>query len=210
MAVYRATNPQTKISAEYGKALVKSFRLPQRTFAVNLLKNHGIEYSDNAEYYRLQNWLDALSEIESANGSVMLWLIGEKVAAAVSVPDDIITFQDFLGRIDEVYDRNLSQGPAGHYKCVELHDESTTYVRKLRIECSSPFPCAFDRGYIQGFANRLETHGCHDILVTHDDSQLCRRSGHESCSYQVAVCHDAALPSAQSKRQSGGVARKYW
>ncbi len=48
------------------------------------------------------------------------------------------------------------------------------------MECSTPYPCAFDEGIVTGLAQRFEP----TATVAHD-RKGCRKRGDPSCNYNV-------------------------
>ncbi len=64
----------------------------------------------------------------------------------------------------------------GHYKCEIVPGEN-----KALMICSSPYPCAYNRGTITTFAKHYNVRA----MVKHDDLSGCRKNGSDECKYIV-------------------------
>jgi HAMP domain-containing protein len=53
------------------------------------------------------------------------------------------------------------------------------------LHCNNPYPCAFDRGLVTAVGARFKPADVAAVLVRHDDTQLCRAKGADSCTYRI-------------------------
>jgi hypothetical protein len=57
---------------------------------------------------------------------------------------------------------NHRRGEIGSYEHKYLGEEGG--LKRAKIVCPNPYPCAFDRGVIQGFAWRFKPSGAVDLV----------------------------------------------
>jgi hypothetical protein len=146
---------------------------------------------DETHWYPLQKYLDAFKLIAEKTGDATLLSIGKKVMSSAVLPP-MNSVNEALGLMDIAYHMNYRNAkgqilfdgkrtPAilegiGHYKCELVKDQNKAFMI-----CSSPYPCAYDRGIITEFAQHYQR----TAQITHDDAYGCRKKGTESCKYVV-------------------------
>ena len=147
--------------------------------------------ADGKHWYPLQSYLDAFKIISERTGDATLTQIGKKVMETAVLPP-INSIEEALGLMDIAYHMNYrnakgqvlfdpSRNPAilegiGHYACT-LDGSKHQAV----MVCSSPFPCAYDRGIVTEFARRYQP----KVVVKHDENGGCRKKGADACQYIV-------------------------
>jgi hypothetical protein len=147
--------------------------------------------ADDKHWYQLQKYLDVFALIAEKTGDATLVSIGKKVMANAALPP-MNSVEDALGLMDIAYHMNYRNArgqilfdPArpqpilegiGHYTC-----KFTPGEKKAVMVCSSPYPCAYDRGIVTEFAQHYER----GAVVRHDDSAGCRKNGADACQYIV-------------------------
>jgi hypothetical protein len=164
-----------------------------RKMADSILASTGLTniVADDSHWYPLQWYLDAFKIIAEKTGESTLFQIGKKVMATAQLPP-MDSVEAALGLMDIAYHMNyrnakgqilfdptrkpsLQEG-IGHYACRLVPGE-----RKALMICSSPFPCAYDRGIVTEFAQHYQA----QAKVIHDDAAGCRKNGTDSCQYMV-------------------------
>jgi hypothetical protein len=164
-----------------------------RKMAEDILTSVGLTniVSDDSHWYPLQKYLDAFKLISEKTGESTLFQIGKKVMATAKLPP-MDSVEAALGLMDIAYHMNYrnakgqilfdpSRNPAllegiGHYTCQLVPGK-----REAIMVCSSPFPCAYDRGIVTEFAQHYQPQS----KVRHDDSAGCRKTGGDTCQYIV-------------------------
>ena len=68
----------------------------------------------------------------------------------------------------------------GHYGFEKISDN------EIKMVCSNPYTCDFDRGIIEAAANKFKSNDSQDIRVRSDDSHECRKKDGDSCSYYIS------------------------
>lgn len=144
------------------------------------------------QWYSQQKWLGAFRLIGAKIGESSLYLIGQKIPENAIFPSDMHSIEEALKSIDIAYHINhknkegqilfdQNRDPPmvdgiGHYEFVKIEGEN-----KIVMKCENPYPCDFDRGIITAIATRFVS----NAIVLHDDSKECRKSGDNSCTYNI-------------------------
>ena len=142
------------------RATIDAFQfLPQRVR--DLLSRHRIREDDltTGGQVLVQRWLDVLHEISRSIGTAKLREVGTRIATAAAIPSTVTTVEAVLLGLDDVYHFN-HRGRVGSYRS-SRHGE-----RGIRVECHTPYPRAFERGIVEGFARhpRLAAGRRFDVL----------------------------------------------
>lgn len=127
-------------------------------------------------------WIETLKRLAQAQHTQTLFHLGKKAAKNILFPQEIQTIQSALISMDTVYhDSYLEKGKnIGHYHFMSLDDQCA------KIVCSTPYPCEFDRGIIEGICQRFKSKDIEFIIVEHLDGFPCRKKGSESCTYAIS------------------------
>ena len=147
------------------------------------LRKHGIYKPEPGNFYPLQPFLDAMKDISEQFGDAMLYRIGEQIASNAVLPPGLDSIESALGAIDVAYHMNHRGGEIGNYLYHDIGENRG--LKKAQMVCPNPYSCAFDRGVIEGFAARFKPEGSVDVIVCHDDSQPCRKTGSQACTYLI-------------------------
>jgi hypothetical protein len=166
------------------EAFVAGFPPELSKIGSGVLTAKGIDGFRRGEYYPLQSLLDAMKEIQDKFSSEMLFRIGEKIAANAVLPPGIDSLETCLASINTAYHMNHRRGEIGSYEYTYLGEVGG--LKRAKMTCPNPYPCAFDRGVIHGFAQRFKPSGAVDVIVRHDESQPCRRTGAHACAYLIS------------------------
>jgi hypothetical protein len=184
MAEFISFASDVEVVGEVIAAFVAGFPTGTERLGLQILEKHGIDDPQQGEWYPLQQFLDAMKEISDRIGSHILTRIGEQIAANAKLPPGLDSLEKCLASVDTAFHMNHRAGEIGHY---HYSDEGTQGgLRRAKMVCPNPYPCAFDQGVIDGFAGRFKPADAEGVVVRHDDSQPCRRKGDESCTYLIA------------------------
>lgn len=142
----------------------------------NILLSHGIdEEPKENQWYNHQKFLDALREITAKTGPHTINLIGSRIAEGAKFPDTVTTLPGALEHLGEAYRVNHKGDTKSYKRCIKVNEQ----VFKVVVE--TPYPCDLDTGYLKGLAGRFGI----KAMITHDDSQPCRKNGADSCTYII-------------------------
>ncbi len=117
----------------------------------SILNRYGLCRPEREKWYPLRNYLLALKELEEKTGSYNLFLLGRKIVESVPFPS-IRNLYEALDLLDVVYHINHSGGNVGHYLLVHYSPTS----REASIECSGPYPDAFDYGILTALVRKYK------------------------------------------------------
>lgn len=184
MAEFKSFSPEVEVTGEVLMAFLAGFPQEFREAGLRILGKHGLSDPEPKHFYPLQSLLDAMKEISDSFTAQMLFRIGEQIALHAVLPPGIDDLQKCLASIDVAYHMNHRGGEIGRYEYAFLGTKDG--LEQATMTCPNPYPCAFDRGVIEGFARRFKLPELHDVIVRHDDSKPCRRKGDESCTYLVS------------------------
>ncbi len=176
----RKTETESKI--EVRSEVILALLEGLRTFeveALQILGRQGISQPGPGKWYPLQSLIGAWAEITTLMTPTSLYTMGSKIAENAKATDEILDFEDFTRRLDEIYHRNHRGGEIGHYKMIWEEP------RVVRVVSDIPYPCDFDRGVLFGFARRYPPEPGADIFVDHDSDSPCRKRGDDSCTYRI-------------------------
>lgn len=184
MAEFTSYEPErVEVSGEVIESFVLGIPDDLRQFGLSLLQAHGILEPDLAGFYRAQPFLEAMREVGQRMGRNMMNRIGERVALRVKLPPEWNRLEAALEGLDRGYHSKYRGGKIGNWKY--LHQGSVGGLTRGTMISTNHYCCAFDRGVLEGFAKRFRPDGITDVVVRHDDSQLCRRNGADSCTYVI-------------------------
>ncbi len=186
MASYKSFAPEVEVIGEVIAAFVAGFPTVAKGEGLVILTKHGINQPQLGQFYPLQALLDAMQEVADRMGDQMLYRIGAEIAKNAKLPPDIDNLEVALGAIDTAYHMNQRGGEIGHYRFV---DEGTSGGLRIgRMECLNPYPHAFDRGVLDGFAERFRPEDCIDVVIRDDESAPNRKAGARASMYIVTWC----------------------
>jgi hypothetical protein len=165
-----------------------------KTTALAILAKNGIQDPKPGLWYSQQAWLKAFQEISASIGPYTLYSIGLKIPENAHFPPQIDSIENALRAIDVAYHMNhriagqilfdpqtgTTLEGIGHYIFEKAGE------REVKMTCHNPYPCDFDKGIIDGMANRFKPAGSPFALVRHADTGPCRKKGAEMCEYKVS------------------------
>lgn len=119
-------------------ALAEPFR--ERVLAI--LGEYGLPDPTLDDWYDAERFQGVLTHIVEMAGPATVERIGREVATSIDLPDVTDTAAALAG-LDSAY-RQLHRGTAGTYEVDHIGE------RSARVQVSTPYPDAFDRGLLLG------------------------------------------------------------
>lgn len=172
-----ASSPKTEVLGE----IVCSFVDTMGAFkglAREILAANGIPDPKPNLWYSQRAWRDALNEIAKKIGPNTLFQIARQIPAGARIPPEFDTLEKAFQNLDDAYQGTHRGGEVGHYRVIERGEKS------LKVECTTPYPCDFDRGIVAGLAHRFE--GENPLLDIHHETYApCKKQGDAVCVYSV-------------------------
>lgn len=179
MTSYIALEDTVEVSGEAVLALVNGMA-HLRDKALAILAANGIDAPQSSHWYPQQNYLNAFADIARDMGPHSLYAIGTTIPETASFPPGIHSLAEALAVIDVAYHMNHRGGEIGHYRFAQESDGS------MHFRSTTPYPCEFDRGIIEGMARRFVPAGAF-IVVRHEDDGPCREKNGSSCTYSIEI-----------------------
>lgn len=127
-------------------------------------------------------WIDVLKQLATIQNTQTLFHLGKKMAENILFPQEIHNIQDALTEMDTVYHDYYSEEEKnrGHYHFLPIDDQCAKMI------CSTPYPCEFDRGVIEGICQRFKSKEIEFVIVEHLNGFPCREKASDSCSYSIS------------------------
>jgi len=145
-----------------------------RTAARQAAEDADFAAIESDEWYPLGACVDTIEAIHDRVGDQAVHALGQRVTRAVTFADAVDNVPAALAALDEMYRAQHRGGDAGGYEFRQIGDEDG------RVECETPYPCAFDRGIVKGIA---VAHADGFVCVT--EIGACRNDGPGRCTYDV-------------------------
>jgi hypothetical protein len=177
MALFKAYSPKVEVNGETVLSVVDGLGAFKNT-AMRLLKESGIDNPTPGQWYLQQNWLDCFRMISEKLGQSTLQLIGEAIPKNAKWPPMVNSIETALGSIDIAYHMNHRNGEIGNYK-FQMNGK-----REATVQCTDPYPDAFDLGIIASAATKFAKPG-ENVVVKIDETKPTRTKGAESTLYCV-------------------------
>ena len=124
-------------------------------------------------WYSLAVVADAMAGLRAVAGPETVRDLGRRVGRRALRRGDVGPVPARLANIDDVYSRD-HRGDVGGYAFRRIGE------RDGRVECTTPYPCAFDRGFVDGVA---ATQG--EELVCFTEVGACHDDGTDRCTYEI-------------------------
>ena len=184
MAEFISYEPErVEVIGEVIESFVFGFPEGMRDFGLAALAKHGINDLDSKRFYQAQPFLHSMRDVAQRIGRNMMTRVGEQIALRVKLPPAWDSLEAALGGLNEAYHSKYRGGEIGAWNYIH-HGEEGGLFRGTMVS-TNHYCCAFDRGVLEGFANRFKPKGITDAVVRHDDSQGCRKYGSDSCTYVI-------------------------
>lgn len=178
MALLQSLSRDVEINSTAINSLINALG-PFRRNAIKLLEMHGIADLSPGRWYSQQAFLDAFKHIPCKVGDCTVEKVGANLAASLRFPSDIDTIEKALSYINIAYQGYYKNGDSGNYKFRK------TGERECTMFCSSPYPCAFDRGALREICNRFKPVESTQVTIEHSHATGCRKIGNFACTYIV-------------------------
>jgi hypothetical protein len=144
---------------------------------------HGLDNVAPDQWYPLGKVMESLHETEETFGYHLLRQVGEEAAARAPLSADITSIRACLFALNDTFRKFHRGGNVGGYEVKE--DPTASGMTKYLVVASTPYPCSLTSGYLEGYARRFGAESGTEILVRHEDSGSCRRTGGATCTYVV-------------------------
>jgi len=154
---------------------VEKFSADSRESALVVLEDADLAGAEPGQWYSLAGYADAVGAIHELVGDQAVHALGQRIARVVAFPDDAEGVSAGLAALDEACRAGHRGGEFGGYAFRQIGDDDG------RIECRTPYPCAFDRGIVEGAA---VAHA--DGFVRVCEVGACRTDGADRCTYEVS------------------------
>ncbi len=166
----------TQFKGEYAGAALHSFlrglkQAPQ--IITTILRKHGITEIDPNAWYDLETARSIYASVGKQVGSFSLTAVGSEMINTAKFPPAINDVTSALQSIQAAYLMSARGTNLGEITCDVKHD------RRAVLVFSTPFPCALDKGIIQGCVKRFGG------LPMIEHGIGCRDEGATSCTYTV-------------------------
>lgn len=115
------------------------------------MKKYGLDKIDNDKWYRAQDYMDVVNEInQNTNAMQNLVAVGMQIAKQTEFPPGKApTFEEFLMAWDDIYYTHFRGGDVGHIKIEKLGS------KKFRVINTTIHPDDMVYGVAYGFGKRL-------------------------------------------------------
>lgn len=195
---YRAIEPGIEVNGQTVWAIVDGFGAFSMMGSRYLLNEgigekgpDGIVRVQPERWYGQEAWLRAFEKIGTEMGDSALHLIGLKIPANAIFPPWVVDVDSAVKSVDVAYHLNhrkrgevmfdtnsgaMLEG-IGHYGYARPDPK----VNRIVSVCDNPYPCAFDMGILTTMARKF----ARLARVEHQPGAPCRKSGADSCTYEV-------------------------
>jgi len=124
------------------------------------------------EWYPLSSFSGVIADILGIAGVEAARELGRQVGTEATASVEAGPVPATLAAVDDAY-RRRHRGEAGGYAFRRIGDHDG------RIECTTPYPCPFDQGFIGAVAAHA------DGVVRLSEVGTCRADGASRCTYQL-------------------------
>jgi hypothetical protein len=163
-----------------GQAILGAAQCAQSDEILPILKAHGLDNVEPAEWYPHQIWLDFLRDVaqqSSLSATSNLVAIGMGVAETAPEAVESFTLETALLSMNVAYQMS-HRGEAGGFVITVVGE------RHIQVVDFSPYPDDFTYGFLYALARRFRPAGAH-FAVIHDDLAPCRKKGDDTCTFHV-------------------------
>ncbi len=180
---FQVFEPNVEVLGQAVLAFLEAFPPDIKFTGDEILGRHGLTNVRPGDYCRVQTLLDAMKEAFDRLGNQMMFRTGFRFAAEARTPELWSSLDACWAGVDLAHQMNHRGGHVGRW--VYTDDGSGGGLRKVKLVSKSHYPCHFDLGLLEGFAKRFRPANVVDVLIRHDDSQLCRQKTGDSCTYRI-------------------------
>jgi hypothetical protein len=176
MSEYVAFDPHVEVKAVAAQPVIDLVGPDM----IPILQQNHIDSHTQDEWILLQDWLNALKDLEQL-GALDLVTIGMGVPDNAIFPPEIQGVEMALRTIDMAYQMNHRGGDIGEYTYESTGSNSGIMV------CRNPYPSDFDFGLLHGIIRKFRPSTARDrIVVQLDPTQPTRKQGADSCTFLLS------------------------
>lgn len=143
-----------------------------RAAAERALAAHDVAEVREDAWYPLDAFCDALVAVAAATDADAVRTLGRRVADGLD-PGACGSVPEALANLDATHG-DIHRGDAGGYGFRRIGE------RDGRIECETPYPCPFDRGFVEGVAAAGA-----DGVVRLSEVGVCQADDAPRCTYHL-------------------------
>lgn len=191
MAEYVSKTKGTEVNKDAVSSVVLAMEQGKET-RIDILKKHNI-YLDKAEWFNMQDWLNAFKEMSEFLGDMNIFIIGKSIVNTAIWPP-LNSLKEALEALDIAYHMNTRingkltydertrkmLGGIGNYKLVEFDEKG----KRAIMVCDTPFPSKFDEGIITQLVRRFKPLGSRESVDV-DLTKENKLTGGDSCTYII-------------------------
>ncbi len=178
MAPSTTTASSVEVSGHIALAMIKGMAGIDKRYP-HVLEEHGLDNPNTDSWYPLNKVLDVFETLSAAAEPFVISDMGERVGDDTKFPPEIDSIQEAFAHADAFLQSGHRGAEVGSYTFEKTDDNSATVVS------TTPYPCDFDRGFIEAVARRFRPQESWDVTVVHEKSAACRKQGGDSCTYLV-------------------------
>lgn len=145
-----------------------------RSRATSILSERGLSNPDPGEWYPLSALVEAVEALDRTL-DVDPSDLGKRAAKVVTVPETATDVPGALAVLDDAYGETHRGDDLGGYGFRQIGDDDG------RVECDTPYPCAFDRGLVEGVAERVASG-----FVCLREIGACHSGEDDRCTYELS------------------------
>jgi hypothetical protein len=141
---YVSLDPEASVRAQNVRATLDAFDLLPAV-GRKVVEAHDLKLEDlrPEKFIRVQNWLNALKDIESKMGTLLVQQVGAKIIENADFPSQFDSVESVLLALDQIYHLN-HRGDVGHYLAEQQANGA------ILVRCQTPYPRCFERGLVEG------------------------------------------------------------
>lgn len=138
-------DPKALVRAANVKATLDAFQLVP-SMGRRLVEKHDLQIANLTpdRMILVQNWLNALKEIQETVGGMVVRKVGLSIVENADIPPTFKNAEDMLMVANDLYLMN-HKGNVGKYLITRQQDGS------IEVRCETPYPRMFEWGVIEGF-----------------------------------------------------------
>ena len=144
------------------------------------LQKYGLGNLNPEQWYPLHAWLSVIYDISSGDNPMFDQVaIGMKVVDNALFPPEINSIPSVMHSINTAYYMNHRNGEIGFYRAEDIGE------RQIKMVAETPYPDFMNYGILYGAARKFQPPDAH-LIVRHDDTAPCTRTGGSSCTYYIS------------------------
>lgn len=145
----------------------------------HILAEHGLDRPEPTQWYSHDDLLEVFEAITANAGPFANFNMGTRVADDAEFHAETDSVEEALLQIDAYYRSSHRGTNAGGYTFEKTDENSGTIV------CNTPYPCDFDRGFVETIVQKYRPQTSWNVTVKHDETAACKKRGGDSCTYVV-------------------------